>query len=68
MPVGKKIVIYLGVLTKYQGVDILIDSINDVKRKFNDVHFLIVGFPNLEYYTEMAQKLGFLTGSLLPAG
>lgn len=58
MPVGKKIVIYLGVLTKYQGVDILIDSINDVKRKFNDVHFLIVGFPNLEYYIEMAQKLG----------
>ena len=58
MPGGKKIVIYLGVLTKYQGVDILIDSINDVKRKFNDVHFLIVGFPNLEYYTEMAQKLG----------
>ncbi|MBU4293602.1 MAG: glycosyltransferase family 4 protein [Actinobacteria bacterium] len=57
MPGGKKIVIYLGVLTKYQGVDILIDSINDVKRKFNDVHFLIVGFPNLEYYTEMAQKL-----------
>jgi glycosyltransferase involved in cell wall biosynthesis len=58
MPSGKKIVIYLGVLTKYQGIDILIDSINDVKRKFNDVHFLIVGFPNLEYYTEMAQKLG----------
>ncbi|MBU4450951.1 MAG: glycosyltransferase family 4 protein [Actinobacteria bacterium] len=57
MPGGKKIVIYLGVLTKYQGVDILIDSINDVKCKFNDVHFLIVGFPNLEYYTEMAQKL-----------
>ena len=58
LPGGKKIVIYLGVLTKYQGVDILIDSINDVKHKFNDVHFLIVGFPNLEYYTEMAQKLG----------
>lgn len=58
IPGGKKIVIYLGVLTKYQGVDILIDSINDVKRKFNDVHFLIVGFPNLEYYIEMAQKLG----------
>lgn len=57
LPGDKKIVIYLGVLTKYQGVDILIDSINDVKHKFNDVHFLIVGFPNLEYYTEMAQKL-----------
>jgi glycosyltransferase involved in cell wall biosynthesis len=58
MPDGKKIVIYLGVLTKYQGIDILIESINDVRHKFNDVHFLIVGFPNLEYYTEMAQKLG----------
>ncbi|MCL5072550.1 MAG: glycosyltransferase family 4 protein [Actinobacteria bacterium] len=58
LPDGKKIVIYLGVLTKYQGVDILIDSINDIRRKFDNVHFLIVGFPNLEYYTGMAQKLG----------
>ncbi|MCL5070907.1 MAG: glycosyltransferase family 4 protein [Actinobacteria bacterium] len=58
LPGDKKIVIYLGVLTSYQGIDILINSINDIRRKFNNVHFLIVGFPNLEYYTAMAQKLG----------
>lgn len=58
IPDGKKIVIYLGVLTKYQGIDILIDSINDIRRKFDNVHFLIVGFPNLEYYTAMARELG----------
>ena len=67
IPDGKKIVIYLGVLTRYQGVDILIDSINDVKRKFDNVHFLIVGFPNLEYYMEMAQKLG-VSGSVTFTG
>lgn len=58
LPKDKKIVIYLGVLTRYQGIDILVDSIDEVKHRFSKVHFLIVGFPNLEYYIELAQKLG----------
>jgi len=50
-------VIYLGILTKYQGVDLLIQSIPDVVKKFQNVHFLIVGFPDVEFYFNMAKKL-----------
>ena len=57
LPSGKKIVIYLGVLTKYQGIDILISSIRSVREKYPDVHFLIVGYPNVKYYKNMAKEL-----------
>ena len=57
LPSGKKIVIYLGVLTKYQGIDILISSVRSVREKYPDVHFLIVGYPNVKYYKNMAKEL-----------
>jgi glycosyltransferase involved in cell wall biosynthesis len=58
LPENKKIVIYLGILTNYQGVDLLIRSIPEVIKRYRDVHFLIVGFPDVEYYADMAKKLG----------
>ncbi len=57
LPSGKKIVIYLGVLTKYQGIDILVNSVRSVREKYPDVHFLIVGYPNVKYYKNMAKEL-----------
>ena len=57
LPSGKKIVIYLGVLTKYQGIDILVSSVRSVREKYPDVHFLIVGYPNVKYYKNMAKEL-----------
>jgi len=57
LPSGKKIVIYLGVLTKYQGIDILISSVRSIREKYPDVHFLIVGYPNVKYYKNMAKEL-----------
>jgi glycosyltransferase involved in cell wall biosynthesis len=56
LPPGKQIVIYLGVLARYQGIDILIDSISSVVKRYGDVHFLIVGFPNVDYYENMAKE------------
>ncbi len=56
LPPGKQIVIYLGVLTRYQGIDILIESISSVVKRYEDVHFLIVGFPNVDYYENMAKE------------
>lgn len=58
LPAGKKIVIYLGVLTKYQGIDILISSIGDIIKKYSNVHFIIAGFPNVEHYKNMADSFG----------
>lgn len=54
---NKKIIVYLGLLNKYQGVDLLIESIPYVVNEISDVHFLIMGFPNEEYYIKKAKKL-----------
>ena len=37
LPFDKKIVIYVGVLSKYQGIDLLIKGVAKHKGEFNDV-------------------------------
>ncbi|MCL6087370.1 MAG: glycosyltransferase family 4 protein [Actinobacteria bacterium] len=58
LPEDRKIVIYLGVLSKYQGIDLLIRSVPEVIKRYKNVHFLIVGFPDIEYYSNMAEEFG----------
>jgi glycosyltransferase involved in cell wall biosynthesis len=58
LPLDKKIVVYLGLLNEYQGVDCLLKSIPLVLEEVKDVHFLIMGYPNVEKYKKMAEKLG----------
>jgi len=57
LPKNKKIFVYLGVLTKYQGIDILIESIPGIVKKYPAVHFLIIGYPDIKYYQKMARTL-----------
>ncbi len=51
LPINKKIAVYIGVLNKYQGIDLLLKSIKILKQKklLNDLHFLIIGYPNEKY-------------------
>ncbi len=56
----KKIVVFLGLLNEYQGVDLLIKSIPHVIREVNNVHFLIMGYPNVEKYQKIAEELNVL--------
>ncbi|MBE0525015.1 MAG: glycosyltransferase family 4 protein [Methanosarcinales archaeon] len=58
IPVGKKIVVFLGLLNEYQGIDYLLKAIPLVLKKFKDVHFLIMGYPNVEKYQKIAIELG----------
>jgi len=58
IPEGKKIVVFLGLLNEYQGIDYLLKAIPLIMEDFKDVHFLIMGYPNVEKYTEKAIKLG----------
>lgn len=58
LPLDKKIIVYLGLLTRYQGVDIFLKVIKSIKDKYKDIHFLIMGYPNVEYYIKMARDLG----------
>lgn len=60
LPNDKKIVVYLGLLNEYQGVDCLIEAIPPVLRKRQDVHFLIMGYPDVEKYQKMAVRLGVI--------
>ena len=55
IPDGTKVVGYLGVLTEYQGVSTLLESIPIVLEENREMHFLIMGYPNVEYYQEKAK-------------
>ncbi len=58
IPRGRKIVVYLGLLADYQGTDMLLEAAAYVSKQRDDVHFLVMGFPNVGYYRQMAHSLG----------
>ena len=53
-----KVVIFVGVLTEYQGIDLLLESIPLVAQQVPHVKFLIVGYPNEHLYQRRALALG----------
>ncbi|MDD2364902.1 MAG: glycosyltransferase family 4 protein [Desulfuromonadaceae bacterium] len=54
---GVKLVVYLGLFNSYQGVDFLLDTIATIRAKSPDIHFLLMGFPEVEYKSK-AKELG----------
>ena len=56
LPLNKKIVVYLGLLNRYQGVDCLLEAIGYLVKKNQNVHFLIMGYPDVKKYEEIARK------------
>jgi glycosyltransferase involved in cell wall biosynthesis len=63
---GKRIVVFLGVLTAYQGVDALIDAVPDVVRAIPDAHFLIMGYPHEARYRAVVAERGLQSWITLP--
>lgn len=57
LPAGKKIVVFLGAMTEYQGLDILIEAIKLSVQESDRLHFLLMGYPE-EKYVDLAQKAG----------
>ncbi|MGH7890193.1 MAG: glycosyltransferase, partial [Thermodesulfobacteriota bacterium] len=57
IPEHKKIVVYLGLLTEYQGVDLLLKVIKSIAEKRTDFHFLIMGYPDVERYIKISEDL-----------
>ncbi|MEI6704145.1 MAG: glycosyltransferase family 4 protein [Deltaproteobacteria bacterium] len=49
IPEDAQVVVYLGLFNRYQGVDLLFNSIERVSNKIKGVHFLLMGFPDEEY-------------------
>lgn len=58
LPRGVKVIGFLGVLTEYQGIPVLLHAIPRVLEVVKSVHFLIMGYPNVEHYREEARVLG----------
>jgi glycosyltransferase involved in cell wall biosynthesis len=57
---GEKIVLYVGTFERYQGLDLLIDSVEVVSKRINTVKFVLVGGrPNqIQRYRDKANELG----------
>jgi glycosyltransferase involved in cell wall biosynthesis len=60
VPPDRTAVAYLGLLAPYQGTDLLLEAASIIQRVRSDVHFLIMGFPNVEGYRVKARELGIV--------
>ena len=58
IPPHRKVIAYLGLLAHYQGTDVLLEAAAHLLRERDDVHFLIMGFPSVQHYRQLAQQLG----------
>jgi glycosyltransferase involved in cell wall biosynthesis len=58
IPADRTIIVYLGLLADYQGTDVLLQAAARLVQQRDDLHFLIMGFPAVAYYQEMATRLG----------
>lgn len=56
--VAKPRILYMGMLEEYQGVDLMLESFQYICQKKEDAQLIIIGFPNIDKYKEMAKKLG----------
>jgi len=51
------VIIYLGLLNRYQGIDLLLKAAQELKRQGVTFHLLLMGFPD-EAYRSKAAKMG----------
>jgi glycosyltransferase involved in cell wall biosynthesis len=66
VPPGRRVVVYLGVLSAYQGVDHLLEAIPHVLRRVPEAFFLIMGYPDEEKYRQKARDLDVAEFVCLP--
>ncbi len=57
VPEGKRVVVYLGLLAPYQGTNVLLDAARIMAAHMDDVHFLIMGYPDPASYRTYAESL-----------
>lgn len=66
IPDGRRVVVYLGLLAPYQGTDILLEAARLLLPDMPDVHFLIMGYPDVTSYQRLAESLGVADHVSLP--
>ena len=58
IPDGRLIVAYLGLLTDYQGIPHLIETAVRCREANEPLHFLIMGYPDVDRYQQLAREKG----------
>jgi glycosyltransferase involved in cell wall biosynthesis len=66
VPPGRRAVVYLGLLSAYQGVDHLLQAIPLVLSRVPDAYFLVMGYPNEADYQRKARQLGVAESVAFP--
>jgi len=66
VPEGARVVVYLGLLAPYQGIDVLLQAAQMVLQEMPEAFFLIMGFPGVERYAAQARALGILERTSFP--
>jgi glycosyltransferase involved in cell wall biosynthesis len=66
IPTDRRIVVYIGLLAPYQGTNKLLEAAQHVIAAQPDVHFLIMGYPDVASYRALAQSLGVADHVTLP--
>lgn len=57
LPLDRPTVVFLGVLNRYQGIDLLLETVQILHKRGTSPHFLVMGFP-AEKYRQKAEILG----------
>ncbi len=57
LPPDRPVVVYLGLLAHYQGTPHLIQAAHILKERGVEAHFLVMGFPDVPVYQQMAADL-----------
>jgi len=58
IPAERKLIVYLGLLAEYQGTGLLLEAMACILAQRQDVHLLLMGFPNEMHYQLQARRLG----------
>jgi glycosyltransferase involved in cell wall biosynthesis len=58
IPRDRRVVVYIGLLAPYQGTGKLIEAAQLVVQRSPDIHFLIMGYPDVTSYRALAASLG----------
>lgn len=66
LPRDRKMVVYLGVMNAYQGIDLLLESIPQVLARVPDAHFLLMGYPDEQIYRDQVRERGFADRVTIP--
>lgn len=58
IPLDRKIIVYLGGLDLYKGVESLLEAFPEIRRRIPTAFLLLMGYPNEAYYQRRAEELG----------